>query len=192
MYLFRAARRLLLPTLHAGQPWMFLPCNHCCPVCVACKDKQYPDELTVTFSGVIRDRDFNWGNQPDGCCNSANGSWTIQRLGECDLTEWGDGFMSVVYYHASFPQVPMCNCVEGEATLEVHASLCWNYLGSPGTRAVFASLRNSRGCLSVWFERIETNQAEPFDCVNLDNLALSFQSSGTLCHSPNATCTVSA
>jgi hypothetical protein len=167
----------------------FLPCPSCCRECLACKDKQYPEELTVTIAGVVDD---TW---PGGCrdCHRVNGSWALPRNpAGCQGVDRDGVYQSSIEYHGEFPDVPMCVCGDGQATLELVLHIYWNYAGVRGRRRMELNVGNSRGCLSVAFALVEDDQSEPWDCQGLVGVPLNYQGAGAYCSSAGATCQVNA
>jgi hypothetical protein len=167
------------------RPFRFMPCPACCIVCEACKDQQYPAELTVTFAGVA-----NGGGCND--CGNANGAWVLQADGSCMTADWNGVIQSVQNYQGAFPSVNMCQCAYQQATLEIFLQIGWNYGGVAGQRAIAVAIGNNLGCLSVQFLLLEQNQTEPFDCLALTSVLLPYVDAGLYCGSPAATCEVSA
>jgi len=165
-------------------PWRFLPCPLCCNVCEACRNKQYPSELTLTLAGI---QNGPWCSD----CTAANGSWVVTKAGDCVETIIGGVRQSAITYHGAF-EVPMCVCNMGPATLDLSLSIYWNFGGVAGTRMIAAVLGNSLGCVSVLFQFQEDNQSEPYDCTQLSNVSLPYVDSTGFCSAPGATCSVSA
>ncbi|MGD0897980.1 MAG: hypothetical protein ABR915_09085 [Thermoguttaceae bacterium] len=168
----------------------FALCPRCCSECTACKDKQYPAELTVTLAGIVNP------GPPNDCrdCPNADGSWVLQQQGDCVAQDWPAStvMQSTATYVGSFPGVDLCRCSGQQATLQIRLIIVWNYGGVRGQRYVEVDVVNDLGCVFIGFSLLEQNQAEPFDCMDFSNLALSFAGAGAMCNSPAATCSVSA
>ena len=167
------------------RPFRFQPCAACCHVCQACLSGDAPDELTVTFTGIQ-------GNSYCQDCGNANGSWVLEKQGDCLPVQWGNVWVSYQNYQGSFPNVNMCKCAYVQATLEISLQVAWNYGGVAGQRAILVTIGNSLGCLAVSFLRLEQNQSEPFDCEGFSNLNVPYSGAGLYCGSPGATCQVSS
>jgi hypothetical protein len=177
------------------RPFRFMPCAACCHKCQACKDGIYPDELTVTLSGIV-----NGGGCSD--CVNANGAWVLQKAGDCSETWWGIAgpppplggavWQSLQNYQGSFPSVNMCQGAGGQGTLTIFLQIGWNQNGVAGQRAIVVHIGNNLGYVNVEFRLLQQSQTEPFDCPGLSSLSIPYQGAALYCGSPGATCSVSA
>jgi hypothetical protein len=168
---------------------MSRPC--CCCHCIACKDGRFPDELTVILDGLVDD---DWGG---GCLDlhKANGAWTLSRdpAGCLCQTMWTGVPQSTINYVAEFPNVDMCVCGDGQATMMLVLQVTWNLNGVAGRRHVLVGLGNSKACLAINWELVETDQTEPYSCESFANLPIPFKSHGAYGGgSTDSTCKVSA
>ena len=178
-------------------PFKFQPCSYCCTECEACKDNQYPQQLTIVFTGVQ-----NSPNGPpyfNGCtdCANVNGptGWVLTKNSNCisGYNSYGRCWVSGITYEGDFPAENMCTCAYQQATLTISLEIWWNYGGVPGKRVILVSIGNSRGCLAINFYGEEINQSEPLDCTKLNGVpVLTFSGGGAYCASPGATCSVHA
>ena len=160
----------------------------CCNICQACKNQAYPDELTVTIAGVVGDG-WCWD------CPNANGVWVLQKDGDCRQWDWGTGYIqSMQDYIGRFTGVNMCTCGFTQKTLVIGLKIFWNHYGIHGRRMIGVNIGNSGECLSVYFELLEDNQSDPFECVAFSNFVVPYNGpAGLYCGgSIHASCIVDA
>ncbi len=158
----------------------FAPCVSCCEPddpCIACKDRVYPEELIVTFFGVLP------GVNATCNCVSLNDSWVVSLETNCII----QGDVCYALYSAEFP-VAVCTGY----TLVVEAIVRW--YPEAGVRTVTASAWKMSGGIRsnlLTFLYDGGTGDEPLDCMTL-NLELQTITTTLIgeCDERTATCTV--